>query len=593
MSSSDLTAFNVEDRPKATIKRLLREHVKPYTKRLIIAGIVMVIGAAIPSAQAYMIQFIVDDIFISKDINLLYIVAGVAALLSLVGGITAMIQGVMMEGVGHRIVGDLQERLFSHIIKQDINSLSATHTGRLQSLFLFDLGLVKEAVSRAVTGIVKDSLTAIGLIGVMFYQDWRLALGAIIALPLAVYPIQRLSKKIRKAATRMQDVTGRYATMINEMSTGIRHIKSYGMETRETKRVRELIDIRVRLILQSVYARALTSPLTETMGGIAIAIVIIYGGARVIDGLSTAGQFFSFLTALFMAYRPLKALAKFNNAVQEGLSAAGRAFALLDVEPSIKSNSHAVPLKISGGKIIFDDVHFQYEEGNPVLDGLSLEIEAGKKTALVGISGSGKSTVINLIARFYDINSGKIEIDGQNVQDITLDSLRDTSAIVTQEAILFDDTIAANIGYGRLNATQEEIESAAKASHSHNFITSLPEGYNTKVGEAGVRLSGGQRQRLNIARAMLKDSPILLLDEATSSLDSESENKVQKSLDNLTKNRTSVVVAHRLSTIRNADRIYVMENGRVGEFGTHDELIKLNGIYASLYILQEHGLAPT
>ncbi|MBT5665036.1 MAG: ATP-binding cassette domain-containing protein [Rhodospirillaceae bacterium] len=589
MSETDLTSYKIDDRPKATATRLLREHVRPYLGKLTVAGLVMVVVAGITAAQAYMIEPIVDKIFILKNPSLLFIVAGIVVVLALVGGIASMIQAVMMEGVGHRIVGDLQERLFSHIIRQDIDALNATHTGRLQSLFLFDLGLVKEGVSTAFTGIIKDGLTAMGLIGVMFFQDWRLALGALIALPLAGFPIQRLSKKIRKAATRMQDITGNYATVISEMSTGIRHIKSYGMETRETSRVRVIIDSRVKLIIKAVLARALTTPLTETLGGIAIAIVIIYGGGRVIEGVSTPGQFFSFLIALIMAYRPLKALAKFNSAVQEGISAASRAFSLLDIKPSIQNAADARTLQLNGGNISFRNVQFQYEEGNPVLQGVSLDIEAGKKTALVGKSGSGKSTIINLIARFYDIDSGSLQLDGQEVSSLTLESLRGASAIVTQEAILFDDTIAANIAYGNLEASHDEIEAAAKAADAHTFIISLPNGYDTLVGEAGVRLSGGQRQRLNIARAMIKDAPILLLDEATSSLDSESESEVQKSLDYLTKGRTSVVVAHRLSTIRNADRIYVLDNGVVGESGTHEELINLNGIYASLYSLQEHG----
>ena len=589
MSESDLTVYKIEDRPRATATRLLREHVRPYLGKLVIAGLVMIVVAGITATQAYMIEPIVDKIFVLKDASLLLFVASVVVVLALVGGFASMIQAVMMESVGHRIVGDLQERLFSHLIKQDVDALNATHSGRLQALFLFDLGLVKEGVSTAFTGIVKDGLTAAGLIGVMFFQDWRLALGSLIALPLAGYPIQRLSKRIRKAATQMQDATGDYATAINEMSTGIRHIKSYGMEARETARIREIIDIRVRLIIKAVLARTMTTPLTETLGGIAIATVIIYGGSRVIEGLSTPGQFFSFLIALIMAYRPLKALAKFNSAVQEGISAAARAFSLLDKQPSIRDMPDAKPLQLIGGAISFQDVYFQYEENNPVLRGLSLEIEAEKKTALVGKSGSGKSTIINLIARFYDIDSGKLLLDGQEVNSLMLESLRDASAIVTQEAILFDNTILANIGYGKQGASREEIEAAAKVSNAHNFIMALPNGYETIVGEAGIRLSGGQRQRLNIARAMIRDAPILLLDEATSSLDSQSEREVQISLDILTKGRTSVVVAHRLSTVRNADRIYVLEDGVVGEAGTHDELIKLNGIYASLYTLQEHG----
>jgi len=404
--------------------------------------------------------------------------------------------------------------------------------------------------------------------------------------PAAILPIARLGKRMRKVSANTQQQIGEFATLLEQTFQGVRHVKAYGMEPYECSRMEKLVETVFDLSFKAQKVSARSSPIMETLGGAAITTIIIYGGSRVIDGASDPGSFFSFITALLLAYEPVKRLANININLQAGLAASQRVFTVLDIEPEIRDADDAKTLQVKGGAIQFKDVSFSYNNETTALRNISLDIEAGQTIALVGPSGAGKSTILNLIPRFYDINAGAITIDGQDIRDVTLESLRSATALVSQEITLFDDTVRSNIAYGRFGASDAEIEEAARHAAAHDFILQLENGYDTIVGEHGVKLSGGQRQRIAIARAMLKNAPILLLDEATSALDTESERHIQGALTELMKGRTTLVIAHRLSTIVDADKICVIQNGHVTEQGRHEELLALGGAYANLYNLQ-------
>jgi subfamily B ATP-binding cassette protein MsbA len=431
----------------------------------------------------------------------------------------------------------------------------------------------------------KDSFTLIGLIFVIFYRDWQLAVIAMFIFPLIIYPIAKFGKKMRSVATRTQITMGALTTLLHETISGTRIVKAFGMEEYENKRFSEENERFFKLNIKAVSINAAASPFMEFLGGIGIAAIVLYGGFQVIKGGATPGTFFSFLTALIMLYEPVKRLTNMNNTIQQGIAGAQRVFAIIDMEPEIGNREGAIDLpRISRG-IDIENVTFAYEE-TPVLKDINLSIRAGEVVAFVGMSGGGKTTLVNLIPRFYDVTQGRITIDGHDIRDVTVESLRGQIAMVTQQTILFNDTVRNNIAYGDIERSEEEIVRAAQAAHAHDFITQLPQGYDTVIGEAGTKLSGGERQRISIARAILKDAPLLILDEATSSLDTEAEIEVQKALDNLMAGRTTLIIAHRLSTIRNADRIIVMVNGRIVEEGNHESLVAKKGEYYKLYCMQ-------
>ncbi|MCW8835275.1 MAG: lipid A export permease/ATP-binding protein MsbA [Rhodospirillales bacterium] len=574
----------------ALVGRLVRESVRPYLSWLAAAVVCMVLMAAAQALSAWLMKPVVNEVFLERNQGLLWPVGGAVLMTFLVKGIANYGQATLMSMIGQRIITDTQIRLYEHLLRMDISYFHANATGKLISRFTTDINSMRSAVSNALTGFGKDLLSLVGLVIVMFITEWQLAIIAFVVFPIAILPIVRLGRRMRKVTDHTQVQTGEFMTLLEQTFQGIRHVKAYGMEGYEKGRVANIANGIYRLVFKAARVRAVSSPIMESLAGAAIAAVIVYGGLRVIEGVTTPGDFFAFITAALMAYEPVKRLANLNASLQEGLAGADRVFRVLDENPTIVDHEDAAELVIRGGAVMLSDVRFAYDdEGKEALEHVSIDVPAGKTVALVGPSGAGKSTILNLIPRFYDVNDGSVKIDGTDVRDVTLASLRAATALVSQEVTLFDDTVRANIAYGKHDATEDEITTAARNAAADEFIRELPEGYDTVVGEMGVRLSGGQRQRLAIARAMLKNAPILLLDEATSALDTESERKVQAALEELMKGRTTLVIAHRLSTVVNADLIYVIDQGRIAERGTHAELLAANGAYAKLYALQFAG----
>jgi subfamily B ATP-binding cassette protein MsbA len=565
-------------------KRLLK-YLKPYISRLIVAGFCMIGVACLTASLAFLVKPALDGIFLERNRTMLFLIPLSVALVYILKGFCDFGQYYLMAYVGQSVIKDIREQMFSRLEDMSVAFFVRHSTGELLSKMNNDVALVQGAMTSAITGIVRDAVTVVALIFVVFYRDFWLALMAMIVFPLAVYPLLNFGKRLKRYSRRMlislEDITER----LNETISGIRIVKAFGMEDYERAKFGEVNQQLFNSFMRRFKVRALSNPVMETLGGLGVCAVVFYGGLQVINGTSTQGTFFSFMTALFMLYEPIKRINEVNITIQEGVSAGERIFELLDASPDVIDRTAAQSLESVEHEMLFDRVTFAYDN-EPVLSDVTLRIKVGEAVAIVGESGVGKSTLLDLLPRFYDVTSGSISIDGKDIRDLTQRSLRDKIGIVTQQTILFDDTVRNNIAYGRPDLPLEKVIGAATAAHAHEFITGLPQGYDSQIGEDGIKLSGGERQRIAIARALLKDPPILILDEATSNLDSDSEKAVQQALEELMKGRTTLVVAHRLSTIRNVDRIYVLVNGQVAEEGSHDELLARNGEFARIYNLQ-------
>jgi len=567
-----------------TFKRLLKL-ARPYSVRFALAILCMIIAGGLQSSLPLISKPAIDEIFVSKNITALKWIPFAIVGIFLLKGLCTYAQNILMSFIGLRIVTNMRNKLYDQIQKQSLSFFTQHPTGLLMSRITNDVGSIQTASSDAVTSIIKDTFALIGLVCVIFYTDWQLAFIAMIVFPVTIYPISRFGKKMRKVTTSQQITMGTLSSLLQETISGTRIVKAFGMEKYENERFAAENERLFKLNMKAVSVNALSHPLMEFLGGLGIAAVIFYGGYNVVEGNSTPGTFFSFLAAVLMLYEPVKRLTNVNNTINQGIAGAERVFSIIDRVPDIKDKPDAIKLPPVSRDINIEKVTFCYEE-TPVLKNINLSIKAGEVVAFVGMSGGGKTSLVNLIPRFYDVTEGRIVIDGYDIRDVFLQSLRRQIAIVTQQTILFNDTVKNNVAYGDIDRTEADIINAAKAANAHDFIMKLPQGYDSNIGELGTKLSGGEKQRISIARALLKNAPILILDEATSSLDSEAEIEVQEALDNLMKGRTTLVIAHRLSTIRNADRIIVLVNGEIIEEGNHETLLTKKGEYFRLYNLQ-------
>lgn len=572
-----------EDR--TLVNRLLAQ-VRPYWGRLAVAMVLMILVSAATSGMAYMVKPVMDDIFVAKNRAMLYLVPLVVIILYVVKGGCSYGQSYLMQYVGQRIITQYRIDLYAHLQKLSLSYYDRVPTGELMSRITNDVNQIQGAVSSVVTGLLRELFTVFGLIVVLFWRDWFLAIFAVGVFPICAIPLVKFGRRLRKISHRSQETMADVSVLLHETISGARIVKGFCREEHEIERFSREAFRLFALRMKDVSTRAISSPLMEFLGGIAIAGILFYGGWQVIEGRSTPGTFFSFLTALIMLYEPVKHLSGLNNDIQNGLASASRVYAVLDTKPDILDLPEAVELPRLRQGIEFREVGFSYRPGESVLEQIDLNVPVGQVLALVGSSGGGKTTLVNLLPRFYEVSQGAILIDGVDIRQATLHSLRGQIAIVTQQIVLFNDSVKNNIAYGRPEASMAEIEAAAEAAYALDFIKHLPQGFDTNIGEAGVLLSGGERQRLSIARALLADRPILILDEATSSLDTESEMYVQKALENLMQGRTTFVIAHRLSTIQRADRILVMSGGRIVEQGQHQDLLAQGGLYHRLYQMQ-------
>lgn len=574
------------------IRRLFRGYLRPHVPGFIAASLFMSLTAAMTGAAAKIIQPIVDELGLPHQFLYMVGLCAVVVVIFTLRGLGTYFHTVLMNRIGQRIVTDVQQEMYRHLLGADLAFFHANASGQLISRLTNDVSVMRQAVGECMTSSFKGGLTLIFLVGVMFSQNWHLALGAFMVFPISAWFVVKVGKRMRKISASTQAEIGNYASLLNQTFQGIRHVKAYGMEKAENHRVHDVTENVFKLTVKGFHASALTNPMAEILSGLAVAAVFLYCDWQVAHGYMTKGAVFSFIMSFILAYDPMKRTSKVNAQFQAGLAAAERVFAVLDTQPTIVDAPTAEPLNVADYAVALEDVVFKYRDGTQALDHLSISVPHGKTVAIVGPSGAGKSTIINLIPRFYDVQGGRITVGGKDVRDVTLATLRGSIALVSQETALFDDTVRANIAYGRPGASDEEIEAAAIAAFADTFIRDLPQGYDTIVGEHGVKLSGGQRQRIAIARAMLRNAPVLLLDEATSALDNESERAVQAALKRLQIGRTTIVVAHRLSTIVDADWIVVLEHGAVVEQGTHAELLAKRGVYARLYGLQnETGIA--
>lgn len=568
------------------VRRLWRDYMRTHWPRIAAAVLCMILVALCVGAQAKLVEPILDHVLNKGAEWLIWVISLGFLATAVVKGLSSFAQSLLMQSVGLRVVQHLQGEMFRSILNADLAFFGREGTGRQLSRFTNDVNYLRDAVVKAFTGMGRDILVLAVLIGVSLHLNWRMAVAAFVILPLAAFPIVKIGRRLRRVSADTQVEYGQMTALLDDSFKGARQVKAYTMEAHEQGRAEAAFATMYKLVLRAIRIRSTSYPIMETLIGVAIAGILIWGGYQIIWGQTTVGAFVGFIYALIAAYQPMRSLANINASLQEGLAAAQRIFAVIDYRSPIRERPDARPLAVSDGAIKIEGATFSYGEDVSALSEISLDVPGGKTVALVGPSGAGKSTVLNLIPRFYDLDAGTITIDGQDLRDVTIVSLRTAIGLVSQETGLFNDTVRANIAYGRPDAGDEDIVAAAQAAAAHDFIQDLPDGYDTMVGERGLRLSGGQRQRITIARAMLKNAPILLLDEATSALDSESERVVQQALERLTVGRTTIVIAHRLSTVKDADLIYVLDRGRVCEEGTHAELLRKGGLYARLCQVQ-------
>lgn len=568
------------------VMRIWRDHLRPRMGLLLLASAAMLLTAATTGAIPFIIQKTADDVFVAKNHEMVYWVTAAIVVVTIIKAISEYVADVTVAYLGHRFIADLRIEMFAKLASADLSFIQTVHSGRLLSGFLNDANLIRQTASRSIVTLGENYLKVIILVATMFYMDARFAVLILVFMPIAWFLLGRQRRKMRKSTTKSLQETGDLSALITQTLRGMRVVRAYRQEPREEARAAATINRALEFTMRGTRARALSSPSVELLTGFGFALAIYFAGTKGVRGDLSLGQFMGFMTSALLIYGPLKSAATLQTQLQEGVAAACRVFGIVDRETKLVEKAGAKPLVLRQGEIEFDAVSFSYDQKNVVLKSVSLVVPPGRTVALVGPSGSGKSTLVNLTLRFFDPDRGKVMIDGQDISEVTVGSLRESIALVTQDPVLFDDTIRANIAYGTKPEDEPQVIAAAKAAAAHDFIMGLPKGYDTRVGEAGSLLSGGERQRIAIARAVYKDAPILLLDEPTSSLDSEAEAKVQTALERLMRGRTVLMIAHRLSTVKKADLICVLDQGRIIEIGRHDELVAKGGLYTRLHRTQ-------
>jgi subfamily B ATP-binding cassette protein MsbA len=565
------------------VKRIFRTQVKKYIPELSLTFLFIILTSLTTAATAWLLDPAIKEIFENKNTKMLYLIPLGIILTFIIKAFSIYGTRIITIKVGIKIIKNIQTLMAKKFLFSDISHITKKHSGKYLSNFTNDTGILFGVLTGAVVTLFKETFTLIALVGLMFYHDWQLSLLAILMIPVAAFSSKNLGKKMGKKVHISLETSDKFMKFLSEMIKGSWLIKIYQKEEDELKRISMIIDERFKAIRKVEQTRLGAGPIMEIISAIAIAIVVFFAGYRSMQGALTLGEFVSFLAALMLAYQPVRALAGINIGVQEGISAAKRIYEIIDQKNEIYHDEKAPSLELKNASIEFKNISFTYPDGTHALKNLSAKIKGGTKVGLVGVSGSGKTTFLNLIPRFFHLKSGSILIDNQNINDINLNSLRKEISLVSQDVILFDDTIKANILYGNAFASNEEIIKACKFAAAQDFVEKLPNKYETIIGENGIKLSGGQKQRLSIARAILKNSSIILLDEATSSLDSESESVIQQAIENLTKNKTTIIIAHRLSTVMNCDKILVFENGQIIEEGKHEFLVNNSSTYKKLY----------